>query len=181
MSSTTASGTAIAISAGIPHAQNFAGYRPLAYTDIEGVEQIGTIGASTAKVEFQPFRGPKQKHKGPTDYGSLQPSMAHDDNDPGQKLVRAAAQPDNHALYAFRVTYPDGSRRYFQARVFGYPESVGNADSIITAAPTVEINTAVVKVEAPGGAAPANALSLDGSTVAILSLDGSAASILTLE
>lgn len=145
MGSTTAAGTTIAISAGVPATQDVAGYGALTYTTIGGVEQIGAIGANTAKVEFQPLAGPKEKHKGSTDYGSLQPNMAHDKSDAGQTLLRTACEPDNNALYAIKVVYPTGDKRYFQARGFSYPENVGNADSIITANPTLEINTKIVK------------------------------------
>ena len=79
MPSTTAAGTAIAISSTTPTTQDAAGYGALTYTEIGQVEKLGTLGATFAKVEFQPLKGPKQKHKGSADYGSLQPSMAFDD------------------------------------------------------------------------------------------------------
>lgn len=145
MASTTAAGTAIGISAAAPATFDATGYAALTYTEIGGAEQIGAIGATTNKVEFQPLKGPKEKHKGSTDYGSLQPAIAHNETDAGQTLLRTAANPSNNALYSFMVTYPDGAKRYFQARVFGYAENVGNADSIIMANPTIEINTVVVK------------------------------------
>jgi len=148
MGSTTAAGTAIAISAAAPTTQDATGYAALTYTEIGGPDQLGTIGATTNKVEFQPLKGPKQKHKGSTDYGSLQPSLAADSTDAGQVLLQTASQPANNALYSFMITYPDNAKRYFQARVFGYPEDVGNADSIIMVKPTIEINTAIVKVAA---------------------------------
>lgn len=147
MTSITAAGTALAISAGLPATEDQAGYAALTFTEITQVEQLGPIGASYAKVEFQPLKGPKQKHKGSVDYGSLQPNMAHDDGDAGQTLFRTAAGSNN--LYSFKVTYPDGAVRYFQGRVFGYPENVGNADSIIMGNPTIEINSVIVKVAAP--------------------------------
>jgi hypothetical protein len=149
MASTTAAGTALAISAATPATQDAAGYAALQYTEIGEVEQIGAVGATFAKVEFQPLKGPKQKHKGSVDYGSLQPSLAHDDEDAGQALLRTAAEDASSKLYAFRLTYPDGAIRYFQGRVFGYPENTGNADSIVMANPTIEIDTRVVKVAAP--------------------------------
>ena len=37
---------------------------------------------------------------------------------------------------------------YWQARVFGYPESIDGADTVIMAAPTVEIVTPIVKADA---------------------------------
>jgi hypothetical protein len=136
------------MSAGSPASQDQAGYTALTYTEVGNVEKIGTIGATTAKVEFQPLKGPKQKLKGSTDYGSLQPSFAHDGADAGQTLLRTAGDPDNLARYAFRVTYPNGDIRYFQGRVFGYPENVDGADAVIMANPTIEIDTKIVKVAA---------------------------------
>lgn len=145
MASTTAAGTKIAISAAAPATEDAAGYAALTYTSIGGVEQIGAFGASTNKVEFQPLDGAKEKHKGSTDYGSLQPSMALDNNDAGQTLLRTAAEPDNNALYSFKITYPTGEKRYSQGRVFGFPENVGNADSVIMANPTIEFSKKVIK------------------------------------
>lgn len=147
MGSITAAGTALAISAAAPATEDKAGYEALAYTEIGQIEKIGAIGATYAKVEFQPLKGPKQKHKGSVDYGSLQPSLAHDDADAGQTLLRASAESNN--LYSFMATYPDGAKRYFRGRTFGYPENTDGADSIIMANPTVEINSKIVKVPAP--------------------------------
>lgn len=150
MASTTAAGTGLAISAGSPASQTASSYAALTYTEIGNVESIGAFGAATEVVTFQPLKGPLQKHKGPTNYGSLNPTIALDELDPGQLLLSAAAVPSNAALYAIRVTKPDGSLRYFQVRVFGMPETIGAANSMITAAPVLEINTAIVK--ALGGA-----------------------------
>ena len=148
MASTTAAGTALAISAAAPATQDQTGYAALAFTEIGNLEKIGTVGATTAKVEFQPLKGPKQKLKGSTDYGSLQPSLAHDDADAGQTLLRTAGDPDNLARYAFKMTYPSGAIRYFQGRVFGYPEMIDGADSVLMANPTIEIDVKIVKVAA---------------------------------
>ena len=150
MGSTTSAGSALAISAATPATFDAAGYTALTFTEIGQIEKIGTIGATFNKVEFQPLKGPKQKHKGSADYGSLQPSLAHDDTDAGQTLLRTAADNLTSTLYSFKVTYPDGAKRFFQGRVFGYPETTDGADSILMAAPTVEINTVIVKV--PAGA-----------------------------
>lgn len=149
MGSTTAAGSALAISAAAPATQDATGFAALTHTEIGQIEKIGTIGAVFAKVEFQPLKGAKQKHKGSVDYGSLQPSLAHDDADAGQTLLRTAADDASSKLYSFKVTYPDGAIRYFQGRVFGYPETVDGTDTILMAAPTIEINTKPVKVAAP--------------------------------
>lgn len=148
MASSTAAGTTLAISAGVPATQDGTGYAALTFTTIGGIDKIGAIGATTNKIEFQPLNGAKEKHKGSTDYGSLGPTMAHDKADAGQTLLRTASAPTNHALYAFCATYPNGDKRYWQARVFGYPESIDGADTVIMAAPTVEIVTPIVKADA---------------------------------
>ena len=148
MGSTTAAGSTLAIGSAAPATQDAVGYAALTLTEVGGIEKIGTIGATFAKVEFQPLKGPKDKHKGSPDYGSLQPSMAVDDDDAGQTLFRTAADDATSKLYSFGVTLPNGDKRYFQGRVFGNPETIDGADSIVMAAPTVEICTKVVKVPA---------------------------------
>jgi hypothetical protein len=149
MGSTTAAGSALAISAAAPATQDAAGYGALAFTEVGQIEKIGALGPVFAKVEFQPLKGPKQKHKGSRDNGSLSPMLAHDESDAGQTLLRTAADDKTSKLYSFMVTYATGAKRYFQGRVFGYPENTDGADSILTAAPTIEIETDIVKVAAP--------------------------------
>lgn len=149
MKSTTSAGSTLAISAASPATEDEAGYAALAFTEIGSIEKIGALGATFAKVEFKPLKGPIDKHKGSADYGALQPSMAHDETDAGQTLLRTAADDKTSKLYSFEVTYPTGAKRYFQGRVFGNPETVDGADTIIMANPTVEICTEVVKVDAP--------------------------------
>lgn len=135
----TAAGAALAISAGVPATQDAAGYAALTYTEIGLIEKMGVIGATFAKVEFQPLKGAKQKHKGSVDYGSLQPSMAYDPTDAGQTLLQTAS--DNQtATYAFKVTSAGGEIRYFQGKVFGFPINIDAADSVVMVTPTIEIN-----------------------------------------
>jgi hypothetical protein len=149
MGSTTAAGSSLAITSAGPATYDAAGYAALTYTEIGQIDKIGTIGATFNKVEFQPLKGPKQKHKGSPDYGSLQPSMAYDEADAGQVLLRTAAGTVGSGQYSFRVTYPDGAKRYFLGRVFGFPENVDGADTMLMVNPTIEINTEIVRVAAP--------------------------------
>jgi hypothetical protein len=139
-------GAALAISAASPATFDAAGYAALTYVEIGNIEKIGTIGAQYAKIEFQPLKGAKQKLKGSADYGSLQPSLAHDDADAGQTLLRTSSADETNKLYSYQVTYQNGAKRYFQGRTFGYPETVDGADTILMAAPTVEICTKPVAV-----------------------------------
>lgn len=143
MGTSTAAGTIVAISAGVPATQDVAGFAALTYTTIGGVEKLGTIGASYEKIEFQPLNGVKEKHKGPADSGALQLSMAHDNADAGQTIVRTSG--GSNALFAIKVTYPTAEIRYFQVRTFGYPENVDGANSLLMANPTMEICSAIFK------------------------------------
>lgn len=148
MGSSTAAGTTLAISVAHPATEDAAGYAALTYTEIGQIEKLGGFGPSFAKIEFKPLKGPVQKHKGSPDYGSLNPSMAHDDADAGQSILRTASADATSTLYTFRITLADGAKRYFQGRVFGYPETVDGADTILMANPSVEIDTKIVKVAA---------------------------------
>ncbi|APR51989.1 hypothetical protein CA223_06830 [Sphingomonas koreensis] len=149
MGSTTAAGTTLAISATAPATFDATGFGALAATVIGGIDKLGTLGAVFAKVEFQPLNGTKDKHKGSSDNGALQPTMAIDGEDAGQILLRTAAADKTSKLYYFVATYPTGAKRGFGARVFGAPETVDGADTIITAAATIEVCTEVVKIDAP--------------------------------
>lgn len=147
--STTAAGTKIALTASLPATEDAAGYAALTFTVIGNVESLPAFGPTTAPIEFQPLDGPKQTHKGPTDYGTIQVPMAFDEDDAGQILLRTAAAPGNNALYSYLVTYPTGAKRYFQARAMGYPEEPGSATTVIKSTVNIAINTKVVAVDAP--------------------------------
>lgn len=148
MGSTTSQGSKLFLSAALPASETIAGYEALTFTKVGGLESIGAIGATTSVVTFQPLDGPQEKHKGSTNYGSLQPAIGHDKDDAGQTLLRTACEPSNNALYSAKVEMPNGDKRYFQFRGFGYPENIGNADSIVMANPTLEINSVIIKDDA---------------------------------
>ena len=159
MGSQTAAGSSLALSAMLPSSFDAAGYVALTYVEIGQVEKLGSFGASFAKVEFQGLKGAKQKFKGSADFGALQPSIALDALDAGQILLQTASDDETQKLYSFRVTFPDGSARYFRGRVFGAPETADGADSMLMATPTVEICSKVVKVDAGATITPSPTLS----------------------
>lgn len=148
MGSQTAAGSTLAISVATPATLTAAGYAALTFTEIGQVEKIGAFGASFAKVEFQPLKGTKQKYKGSKDNGAIQPSIALDSTDAGQTILQTSGEDESQKLYSFRVTYQDGSKRYFQGRTFGMPENADGADSMLMATPAIEICTDIVKVAA---------------------------------
>jgi len=146
---TTAAGSVLAISAGAPATYDAAGFAALTWTVIGGIDKIGTVGAEVEEVTFQPLSGDKDKLKGPADHGALLPSMAVDESDAGQTLVRAAAVPTNNAKYSFKVILPSGAIRYSRGRVFGFPENVDSASSVFMAAPKIGLTDKVIPVAAP--------------------------------
>lgn len=146
MTSQTAAGSSLAIASATPAGVADADYAVLTFTEVGNVEKIGAFGASFAKVDFQPLKGGKQKYKGSVDYGALQPSYAIDSTDAGQVLLQTAADDPSQKLYSFLITYQNGAKRYFQGRVFGAPETVDGADTMLMASPTIEICTPVVRV-----------------------------------
>lgn len=145
MTSTTAAGSTLAITATAPTTFDETGYEAATFTEVGGIDKIGGIGAVFAKVEFQPLKGPKDKHKGSRDNGSLAPSMALNEDDAGQILMRTASDDATSKIYYFEVVYPTGAKRWFGGRVFGMPENVDGADTVIMANPTVEIITDIVR------------------------------------
>jgi len=149
MTSQTAAGSKLAISPATPATFDATGFAALTLTRIGQVEKIGAFGTSFAKVEFQPLDGPKQKYKGSPDNGTLQPSLAIDNDDAGQAILQTAGADKSQKLYSFCVTYQDGAKRYFQGRVFGMPETADGADTMLMANPAIEICTDIVKVAAP--------------------------------
>ena len=146
MGSQTGAGVQLAISVAAPATNDAAGYGALTFTTIGQLDKLGSFGAQAAKVEFQPLFGPKQKFKGSFDYGAVQPTGALDDTDAGQTMLTAAADNETNALNSYRVTYPNGAKRFFQGRCFGMPEGVDGADNMIMINPVVEICTKIVRV-----------------------------------
>jgi hypothetical protein len=140
----SAAGTELAISARVPTVPGLPGYAALTYLAIGGVEKLGTYGGGAGKTTFQPLKGGTQKHKGPVAMTALSPTLALDENDAGQILLRLAA---DHATgrFAVKVTYPDGGIRYFTARIFGIDETADDASTIVRADTAIEILTPIVK------------------------------------
>jgi hypothetical protein len=147
----TSAGTTLAISAGLPASLDGQGYQALVYTEIVGVESISAFGPNTATAPFQPLAGLAEKNKGGTNYGSLQVPIAVDKSDPGQALLWVAGDPVNRAMYAFLVTFTNGDRRFFLAKVFGVPETPGAATNNLMATASIEIITPIWKINTNDG------------------------------
>lgn len=151
----TAATTEISISASIPATFDAAGYGAvgMVYTTIGEVTDAGTHGRVYQAVTHNPLgsRG-TQKFKGSFNEGTKTIQMALDEDDAGQIIAKTALNDDSD--YSFCVTYPDGSKDYFQAKVMSFTKSASTVDSIITASMDLEITTSkdgvgIVEVAAP--------------------------------
>lgn len=149
----TAASTEIAISASTPVTFDSGGYGGLSYTTIGEITDAGAHGRTYQPIKHNPLgtRG-TQKFKGSFDEGTKSIQMALDWDDAGQIIAKQALNSDND--YSFCVTYPDGSKDYFQAKVMSFQKSASTVDTIITASMDVEITTSksgVGIVEVSGG------------------------------
>ena len=131
---------AIATTAGAPTTVDAAGYAAKTYTAVGEITNIGEFGREYALVTHQPLstRGVK-KGKGSFNNGTLNPTLALDSDDAGQILMKTALNSDES--YAFLVTLQDGTKYYMMAKVMSFKPNVGGVDDVVTAAPTLEIDS----------------------------------------
>lgn len=155
MSVQTVASTDIGISAALPATFNVAGYTALVFASIGEITNGGSHGRTYQVVKHNPIktRG-TQKFKGSFDEGTKTIQLAVDDEDAGQIIVKQALDDDND--YAFCVTYQDGSKDFFCAKVTSWSKSTESVDSMYTASVGVEITTAkdgtgILEVPAPAG------------------------------
>lgn len=153
MTAQTVAGTAIGISAALPATYNEAGYAALIFTKIGEITDGGSHGRTYAVVNHNPIdtRG-TQKFKGSFNEGQKTIQLAVDPEDAGQLLVKTAL--DDDADYAFCVTYQDGSKDYFLAKVTSWSKSTTTVDAMYTASVGLELTTAkdgtgIIEVPAP--------------------------------
>lgn len=153
MTAQTVAGTAIGISAALPATYNEAGYAALTFTKIGEITDGGSHGRTYAVVNHNPIdtRG-TQKYKGSFNEGQKTIQLAVDPGDEGQLLVKTAL--DDDADYAFCVTYQDGSKDYFLAKVTSWSKSTTTVDTMYSASVGLELTTAkdgtgIIEVPAP--------------------------------
>lgn len=145
----TAAGASLSVSATLPATYDEAGYEALAMTVVGEITNIGEFGKEYAVVTHNPLasRGTK-KAKGSYNNGTLNPTMAMDNDDAGQGIVEDLLDVDDPG--AFCVTMQDGTKYYFEGVVTTFRPSVGEVDSVVTASCVLEItHNPVVKVAAP--------------------------------
>lgn len=146
----TAAGASFAIAStpGAPTTFDEAGYEARTYTVVGEVTNIGEFGKEFALVTHQPLatRGVK-KGKGSYNNGTLNPALALDPVDAGQVLMATALESDQS--WAMRVTLQDGTIYYLMGKVMSFKTNVGGVDDVVTASPSVEVDSDPIVRVAP--------------------------------
>lgn len=152
----TASGTKIhigpAAGADVDDATAFAALT--GWVEIGNVESLGEFGDEASSVTFASLGdGRMRKSKGVRNAGTLALVVGRDPTDEGQDALIAAEATKNK--YAFRITYADrltpagtDSVEYFRALVLNKRSNVGNADNIVRRSFSLDIDSAIVAVDA---------------------------------
>lgn len=150
MSYLTSTNAKVYLSLGAPATQDAAGYGAKTYTQVKGIINIPTFGATTEVVTIQPLdEGYDIKAKGFTNYGSQAFEAGLLAGDAGQALVQQGAEGVNKfSDHSMKIEYSDGSLRYYTCQVFGYNETPGAANNNIMLGFNVEINSPIVRVAA---------------------------------
>lgn len=128
---TTALST-LKISAAAPATFDVAGYEALTFTIIGEITDYGEVGREYTEVSHNPVDNrATQVLKGSYKEGSMNLTMALDNSDAGQGILRAAVASDS--AYSFELTIQDGSTYYFQARAMSFKINLGSVDSVTSA------------------------------------------------
>lgn len=151
MSFQTAAGASLAVTLSHPATYDEAGYSAvgMVYTTVGEVTNIGEFGKEYAVVTHNPLasRGTK-KAKGSFNNGTLNPTVALDNDDAGQGLMEDLLEDD--AAGTFCITLQDGTKYYAEGVVTTFRPSVGEVDSVVTATTVIELtDNPVIKVAAP--------------------------------
>ncbi|KQU81282.1 hypothetical protein ASD00_35195 [Ensifer sp. Root31] len=133
-----------------------ADFADIDWTEIGGLENIGSVGDTSAEVTFDDIgKGRTQKLKGTRNAGNCELVMGIDYADPGQ-IALIAAEKTPHD-YAFKIEFndkpaagasPKNSQRLFIAKVMSAAEALEQANNVMKFNATLGVNSNVVRVNA---------------------------------
>lgn len=140
MTTQTAAGAKLGISAALPATYDATGFAALTFTNIGEVTNLGTFGRKYNVVSYNPLASRStQKRKGSFNSGTLSPQLSIDDADAGQIIMRSALASD--AEFSFQMTKQDGKKVWCKGIVTSFEENLATVDTIYNATATIEINT----------------------------------------
>lgn len=144
----TAAGATLYIGPANDDATDIADYEALSYTKVGEVEDLGEFGDTAGTTTFTALDDRRvRKVKTTFDAGTMQLTIGRDPDDDGQIAMKAALKAD--ANYAFQVELSDGSSFYFRGMVTAFTVQVGNAENVVRASATIEVNSEVLEAAAP--------------------------------
>lgn len=127
----TVAGTTLAVSTAAPSTYDATGYGALSWTSVGEITDIGgDLGRDYQTVEHAPIAQSQIiLKKGGYRLGQIDLTMAWDQADAGQDLLRTAGD-DNDDILSVRITKQDGGIRYFTAQVLKFVERFGTVNNI---------------------------------------------------
>lgn len=145
----TVAGSTLGVTTQTPATYDAAGYgaSAMSYTLVGEITNIGPISREYNVVSHNPIasRQVTQK-KGSFTLPPIELTMAWDQSDAGQDILRAAEATD--AILTFEITKQGGDKRYFTAQVSKVSESFGGADDVDQAMVTLLPQRVVVQYPA---------------------------------
>lgn len=123
----TNAGTIVSISASIPATFNAAGYGAVTFTAIGQIESLTESGREYTPILFNGIQTRSTvKTKGSYDEGDVSFVIAYDKTDAGMVIAKAGLLSD--ADYSFKLAFPDGEIKYFQAKVMSLKTGGGSVN-----------------------------------------------------
>jgi hypothetical protein len=124
---------------------DFTGTSPDQWIVVDGWMTSGRFGDNAAVITTPLInRGRDVKQKGTKNAGSMQNQFTIVQNDAGQAACIAAVATQNN--YAMRISFPDGTNKYFSGLVMSVEEVGGSANTVRSMNVNVEINSNIVTV-----------------------------------
>lgn len=152
MAKQTSTGVSLSVVVGAPATEDKAGYEALSWVVVGELVDLPAYGPTVAVVESLPLAtGVVEKRNGFINYGSVALGLEQDVSDAGQVILQGAIDDPTAAFkeLSFKVSFTDDKVDYFQGGCFSYTTEVGAANSMIGSTAQIEINSKVLREDAP--------------------------------
>lgn len=151
MSKTTSTGIKFYIAETLPTAEDKAGYEALTWIEVGEVVDLPAYGPTVTVVESNPLAtGITEKYPGFTNMGSLAVGLEQDLEDAGQESLQSSVQIAGISKpRSFKTEFTNDKVDYYKGGVFSYTTAVGSANSMVGSTANIEINSVVLREDAP--------------------------------
>lgn len=151
MGKITSTGIKFYIAVGKPATEDKAGYEALSWTEVAEVTDLPEYGPNVTVVESQPLAtGITEKYPGFSDYGSIALGLDQDISDTGQIALQDSVQIAGKVKpHSYKVEFSNDKVDYWHGGTFSFTTNPGSANSMVSATAQVEINSAVLREDAP--------------------------------